>query len=137
MTTTKETAPGTGAVAPEQEEIITGCDAVAQALRLLDVDVLAGYPIRPYDSVMTAVSKMIANGQMDAEFIVAESEHSQFEIGKHASLVGARAFIGSSGVGWVYGLEALVVTASLRLPVVALGRNPGTGRSRGLRRRAQ
>jgi pyruvate ferredoxin oxidoreductase alpha subunit len=120
MTTTKETAPGTGAAAPEQEEIITGCDAVAQALRLLDVDVLAGYPIRPYDSVMTAVSKMIANGQMDAEFIVAESEHSQFEIGKHASLVGARAFIGSSGVGWMYGMEALVVTASLRLPVIAL-----------------
>jgi pyruvate ferredoxin oxidoreductase alpha subunit len=115
MTTTQETAP-----APEREEIITGCDAVAQALRLLDVDVLAGYPIRPYDSVMTAVSKMIANGQMDAEFIVAESEHSQFEIGKHASLVGARAFIGSSGVGWMYGMEALVVTASLRLPVVAL-----------------
>jgi pyruvate ferredoxin oxidoreductase alpha subunit len=82
--------------------------------------VVAGYPIRPYDSVMTAVSKMIANGEMDAEFIVAESEHSQFEIGKHASLVGARSFIGSSGVGWMYGMEALVVTASLRLPVVAL-----------------
>lgn len=119
MTTTQQVAPG-AAAASGHEEIITGCDAVAQALRLLDVDVLAGYPIRPYDSVMTAVSKMIANGQMDAEFIVAESEHSQFEIGKHASLVGARAFIGSSGVGWMYGMEALVVTASLRLPVVAL-----------------
>lgn len=120
MTTTQEMAPGGRVVPTEREEIITGCDAVAQALRLLDVDVLAGYPIRPYDSVMTAVSKMIANGEMDAEFIVAESEHSQFEIGKHASLVGARSFIGSSGVGWMYGMEALVVTASLRLPVVAL-----------------
>lgn len=120
MTTTQEAAPRSPVASPGHEEIITGCDAVAQALRLLDVDVLAGYPIRPYDSVMTAVSKMIANGQMDAEFIVAESEHSQFEIGKHASLVGARAFIGSSGVGWMYGMEALVVTASLRLPVVAL-----------------
>lgn len=124
MTATHQTAPGgttaDGTATGEREEIITGCDAVAQALRLLDVDVLAGYPIRPYDSVMTAVSKMIANGQMDAEFIVAESEHSQFEIGKHASLVGARSFIGSSGVGWMYGMEALVVTASLRLPVVAL-----------------
>jgi pyruvate ferredoxin oxidoreductase alpha subunit len=120
MTTTEQAAVGNRTAAPEREEIITGCDAVAQALRLLDVDVLAGYPIRPYDSVMTAVSKMIANGEMDAEFIVAESEHSQFEIGKHASLVGARSFIGSSGVGWMYGMEALVVTASLRLPVIAL-----------------
>lgn len=106
--------------ASDRTQIITGCEAVAHALRLVDVDVLAGYPIRPYDAVMTAVSKMIANGEMDAEFIIAESEHSQFEIGKHASMVGARAFIGSSGVGWMYGMEALVVTASLRLPVLAL-----------------
>jgi pyruvate ferredoxin oxidoreductase alpha subunit len=120
MTTTEQTPAPASATPAEREEIMTGCDAVAQALQLLDVDVLAGYPIRPYDSVMTAVSKMIANGQMDAEFIVAESEHSQFEIGKHASLVGARSFIGSAGVGWMYGMEALVVTASLRLPVVAL-----------------
>lgn len=119
MTTAEQSVPAR-APAGEREEIITGCDAVAQALRLLDVDVLAGYPIRPYDSVMSAVSKMIANGQMDAEFIIAESEHSQFEIGKHASLVGARSFIGSSGVGWMYGMEALVVTASLRLPLIAL-----------------
>jgi pyruvate ferredoxin oxidoreductase alpha subunit len=119
LTITQQAAAGAQA-ATGHEEIITGCDAVAEALRLLDVDVLAGYPIRPYDSVMSAVSKMIANGQMDAEFIVAESEHSQFEIGKHASLVGARSFIGSAGVGWMYGMEALVVTASLRLPVVAL-----------------
>jgi pyruvate ferredoxin oxidoreductase alpha subunit len=118
--TTTEQAPARAEAAVEREEIMTGCDAVAHALQLLDVDVLAGYPIRPYDSVMTAVSKMIADGQMDAEFIVAESEHSQFEIGKHASLVGARSFIGSAGVGWMYGMEALVVTASLRLPVVAL-----------------
>ena len=120
MTTTQERAPGGSVEAGEREEIITGCDAVAQALRLLDVDVFAAYPIRPYDSVMSSVGKMIADGQMDAEFIVAESEHSQFEIGKHAALVGARSFIGSSGVGWMYGMEALVVTASLRLPVVAL-----------------
>ncbi|HLI38288.1 MAG TPA: hypothetical protein VKV80_13255 [Streptosporangiaceae bacterium] len=120
MTTIQERAPAGRAETGEREEIITGCDAVAQALKLLDVDVLAGYPIRPYDSVMSTVSKLIANGEMDAEFIVAESEHSQFEIGKHASLVGARSFIGSSGVGWMYGMEALVVTASLRLPVVAL-----------------
>ncbi|MDI3318012.1 MAG: pyruvate ferredoxin oxidoreductase [Bacillota bacterium] len=104
----------------QHEELITGTEAVAQALRLADVDVMAGYPIRPYDSVMSAVAKMIANGQMDADFIIAESEHSQFEIVKHASATGARVFVGSSGVGWMYAMEAIVVTAALRLPVVAL-----------------
>jgi pyruvate ferredoxin oxidoreductase alpha subunit len=104
----------------EREELLTGCEAIAQSLRLADVDVLAAYPIRPYDGVMQAVAKLIADGQMDAEYIVAEGEHSQFEIVKHASAVGSRVFVGSSGVGWFYAFEAIAVTAGLRLPVVAI-----------------
>jgi len=103
----------------EEELLLTGSEAIAQALRLADVDIVAAYPIRPYDAVMQAVATMIANGQMDCEYIVAEGEHSQFEIVKHASAVGARSFVGSSGVGWFYAFEAIAVTAGLRLPVVA------------------
>jgi pyruvate ferredoxin oxidoreductase alpha subunit len=104
----------------EREELLTGCQAVSQAVRLADVDVIAAYPIRPYTEVMDAISKLIADGQLDAEYIIADSEHSQFEIVKHASSVGARAFAGSSGTGWMYGFEALVVTATDRLPVLFL-----------------
>ncbi|MDX1487851.1 MAG: hypothetical protein R3268_06610, partial [Acidiferrobacterales bacterium] len=102
------------------EELISGSEAVAHAVKLADVDVITAYPIRPYDTVMQYVSQMIANGEFDCEFIVAESEHSQFEIVKHASAVGARVFCGSSGVGWFYAFEALAVTAGLRLPMVAM-----------------
>ncbi len=77
----------------EQEALISGCEAIAQACRLADVDVITAYPIRPYDTVMQAVARLIANGDLDAEYIVAESEHSQFEIVKHASAVGARVFV--------------------------------------------
>src|SRR5688572_10750011 len=104
----------------ETEELITGCEAIAHAIRLADTDVVAAYPIRPYDGVMQAVAKMIANGDLDTEYIVAEGEHSQFEIVKHASAVGSRVFVGSSGVGWFYAFEAIAVTAGLRLPVVAI-----------------
>src|SRR5947207_13499794 len=104
----------------ETEQLATGCEAIAHALRLADVDVIAAYPIRPYDGVMQAVAKLLADGQMDAEYIVAEGEHSQFEIVKHASAVGSRVFVGSSGVGWFYAFEAIAVTAGLRLPVVAI-----------------
>ena len=104
----------------ETEELISGSEAIAHACRLADVDVITAYPIRPYDTVMQYVSQMIADGEFDADFIVAESEHSQFEIVKHASAVGARVFSGSSGVGWLYAFEALAVTAGLRLPVVAM-----------------
>jgi len=102
----------------EREELLNGCQAVAQAVRLADVDVIAAYPIRPYTEVMDAISKIIADGELDAEYIIADSEHSQFEIVKHAASVNARAFAGSSGTGWMYGFEALVVTASDRLPPV-------------------
>ncbi|HEY0584098.1 MAG TPA: pyruvate ferredoxin oxidoreductase [Chloroflexota bacterium] len=103
----------------EEELLLTGSEAIAHALRLADVDIVGAYPIRPYDAVMQAVAAMIANGQMDCEYIVAEGEHSQFELVKHASAVGARSFVGSSGVGWFYAFESIAVTAGLRLPVVA------------------
>jgi pyruvate ferredoxin oxidoreductase alpha subunit len=104
----------------ESEELLTGTDAVAQAVRLADVDVFAAYPIRPYTGVMDRLAKFIADGKFDSEYIIADGEHSQFEIAKHASSVGARAFAGSSGTGWLYATEALAATATDRLPVLAL-----------------
>ena len=111
---------GNGIPGGGSEELISGSEAIAHACRLVDVDVITAYPIRPYDTVMQYVSQMIANGDFDCDFIVAESEHSQFEIVKHASAVGARVFVGSSGVGWFYAMEALAVTAGLRIPMVAM-----------------
>src|SRR3989454_1120278 len=104
--TVTQTAP---AVGEDKELLISGSEAVAEALTLADIDVVTGYPIRPYDTVIQAIAKKIANGQLVAEYIVAEGEHSQFEIVKHASMVNARVFCGSSGVGWAYAMECLVV----------------------------
>ena len=104
----------------EQEALITGAEAIAIACKLANVDVVTAYPIRPYDTVMQYISQLVADGEMDCEYIVAEGEHSQFEIVKHASACGARVFCGSSGVGWMYAMEALTVTPALRLPMVAM-----------------
>src|SRR5438067_6489080 len=106
--------------AADKVSLITGSEAIAVACKLADVDVITAYPIRPYDTVMQYVAKMIANGEFDAEYIVAEGEHSQFEIVKHASACGARVFCGSSGVGWMYAMECLTVTPALRIPMVAM-----------------
>jgi pyruvate ferredoxin oxidoreductase alpha subunit len=115
-----ETATAVRVAAAETEALISGSEAVAVATRLADVDVLTAYPIRPYDTLMQYVAKQIANGEQDAEYIVAESEHSQFEIAKHACATGARALCGSSGVGWCYAFEAIAVTPALRLPLLAM-----------------
>lgn len=102
------------------EALITGAEAVAIASNLANVDVVTAYPIRPYDTVMQYISQLVADGKMDCEFIVAEGEHSQFEIVKHASVCGARVLCGSSGVGWMYAMEALAVSPALRVPMVAM-----------------
>src|SRR5579864_7816289 len=104
----------------EQEALITGAEAIAVACKLANVDVVTAYPIRPYDTVMQYISQLKADGEMDCEYIVAEGEHSQFEIVKHASVCGARVFCGSSGVGWMYAMECLTVTPPLRVPMVCM-----------------
>ena len=104
----------------DETALITGSEAIAVACKLADVDVVTAYPIRPYDTVMQYVCKLVANGELDCEYIVAEGEHSQFEIVKHASACGARVFCGSSGVGWMYAMEALTVTPALRIPMIAM-----------------
>ena len=117
MAVATKAAPAAG---EDKELLISGSEAVAEALTLADIDVVTAYPIRPYDTVMQAIAKKISGGQLVAEYIVAEGEHSQFEIVKHASTVGARVFCGSSGVGWMYAMEAITVTPALRVPMVAL-----------------
>lgn len=103
-----------------KKKMWTGTRAIAEAVKLADVDVIAAYPIRPYTGVMNSIAKMLADGEFMAEIIVADSEHSQFEIVKHASAVGARTFVGSSGVGLAYAAEPIIVTALGQLPVVAI-----------------
>ena len=60
-----------------------------------DVDVITAYPIRPYTATMMALAQMVANGELDAEYIVADSEHSQLSIA-HGAASSARVFTGSS-----------------------------------------
>jgi len=106
--------------AAQMRRMWTGTRAIAEAVKLADVDVIAAYPIRPYTGVMNALASMIAKGEFTAEYLVCDSEHSQFEVVKHASAVGARTFVGSSGTGLVYGAEAAVVIALGQLPVVGI-----------------
>lgn len=96
---------------------INGCVASAQAAKYADVDVIAAYPIRPYTATMMALAQMVANGEFDAEYIVADSEHSQLSIAHGASSSGARVFTGSSGVGVQFAYELYSPISGSRMPV--------------------
>src|SRR6266480_3820530 len=96
---------------------INGCVAAAQAAKYADVDVITAYPIRPYTATMIALAQMVANGELDAEYIVADSEHSQLSIAHGASSSGARVFTGSSGVGVQFAYELYSPISGTRMPV--------------------
>lgn len=99
------------------KQFLTGLGAAAIAVKMADVDVIASYPIRPYTGVMMILSQMIANGELDAEFIHAEGEHAQLSIVHGASAAGARVFTGSAGVGVTYAMETYSPISGGRCPV--------------------
>ncbi len=107
-----------GAVPETKKTVrINGCVAAAQAAKYADVDVITAYPIRPYTATMMALAQMVANGELDAEYIVADSEHSQLSIAHGAASSGARVFTGSSGVGVQFAYELYSPISGSRMPV--------------------
>lgn len=95
---------------------MTGCIAAATGAKLADVDVICSYPIRPYTGIMSELARMVADGELDAEFVLGEGEHGQLTVTYGASAAGARAYTGSSGVGVVYAFELYSPMAGERLP---------------------
>ena len=100
-----------------KEVMISGCAASAQAAKFAKVEVICSFPIRPYTAVMMELSKMVANGELDAEFVHGEGEHAQLSVMYGASAYGARTFTGSSGVGVTYAYEVYSPISGARLPV--------------------
>jgi pyruvate/2-oxoacid:ferredoxin oxidoreductase alpha subunit len=100
-----------------KEMTLSGCAASAQAVKLAKVDVICSYPIRPYTAAMMELAKMVAEGEIDAEFIHGEGEHAQLSVVYGASAAGARTFTGSSGVGVTYAMEVYSPISGARLPV--------------------
>ncbi len=100
-----------------REVMLSGCAAAAQAVKYARVDVICSYPIRPYTAIMMELAKMVANGELDAEFIHGEGEHAQLSVCYGASAAGARVFTGSSGVGVTYAFETYSPISGGRYPV--------------------
>ena len=92
--------------------------AIAEAVKLVDTDVVAAYPITPQTHIVESLAEIVANGELDAEFICVESEHSAMSACVGSSAVGARTFTATAGQGLELMHEVLYVAASSRLPIV-------------------
>ncbi len=92
--------------------------AIGEAVRLANTDVIAAYPITPQTHIVEHLAELVADGELDAEFIPVESEHSALSACLGSAAVGARTFTATAGQGLELMHEVLYVASSMRLPMV-------------------
>ena len=99
-------------------ERLSGNEAVATAMKQINPDVVAAFPITPSTEVPQYFSQFVADGEVDTEFVAVESEHSAMSACIGASSAGARAMTATSANGMALMWEVLYIAASSRLPIV-------------------
>lgn len=99
-------------------ERLSGNEAVATAMKQINPDVVAAFPITPSTEIPQYFSSFVANGQVDTEFVAVESEHSAMSACIGASAAGARAMTATSSNGMSLMWEMLYIAASSRLPII-------------------
>lgn len=98
-------------------ERLSGNEAVAHAMKQINPDVFAAFPITPSTEIPQYFSQFVADGEVDTEFVTVESEHSSMSACIGAEAAGARAITATSSAGLAYMYELLYVASSCRLPV--------------------
>lgn len=96
----------------------TGNEAMAEAMRQINPDVVAAYPITPATEVVQIFSNFVADGRVDTEFVPTESEHSALSACVGAAAAGGRVMTSTASQGLALMHEVLFIAAGLRLPIV-------------------
>lgn len=102
---------------------LTGNSAIAHAMKQINPDVYAAYPITPSTGIMEEFSSYVADGDVDTEFITVESEHSAMSACIGASASGARVMTATSSQGLALMWEMLYIASGMRLPIVLINVN--------------
>ncbi len=101
----------------------TGNQMVAEAMRQVDPDVMAAYPITPQTTIVENYAKYVANGLVHTEFVTVESEHSAMSACVGASAAGARVATATASQGLALMWEELYIAAGMRTPIVMANAN--------------
>ncbi len=99
-------------------ERLSGNEAVATAMKQINPDVVAAFPITPSTEIPQYFSTFVSNGTVDTEFVAVESEHSAMSACIGAEAAGARAMTATSANGLSLMWEMIYIASSLRLPIV-------------------
>lgn len=92
--------------------------AIGEVVKLTNTDVIAAYPITPQTHIVEHLAELVANGELDAEFVPVESEHSAMSACLGSAAAGARTFTATAGQGLELMHEVLYVASSMRLPII-------------------
>jgi len=111
----------------ERVEALTGNEAISWGVRLCRPQLIAAYPITPQSEIVEILSKWVADGELDAEFVNAEGEHSVGGIVMGASDAGLRVFTATCSQGLAYGFEYFSLIGWSRLPVIMAVTNRALG----------
>jgi pyruvate ferredoxin oxidoreductase alpha subunit len=98
--------------------LLTGAEAVAEAMRQIEPDVVPVYPITPQTPIVETFASYVAGGRVATELLNVESEHSAMSAAVGAALAGARTMTATSSQGLALMVEVLYIAAGLRAPVV-------------------
>ena len=101
-----------------EREVWDGNYAASQALRQADVDVVVAYPITPSTPIVENYGSYVANGYIDGEFVMVESEHAAMSGCIGASASGGRVSTATSSQGFALMVETLYQASGMRLPIV-------------------
>lgn len=104
-------------------QFVSGDEAVSIGVKLARPKVVAAYPITPQTIVVERLSDMVESGELDAEYMYVESEHSALSAVMGASVMGARTFTATSSQGLLYMAEVLYYAAGGRVPLVMMNAN--------------
>lgn len=99
-------------------KVLTGNLAAAEAAAKCRLDLISAYPITPQSSVVEHLAEMVFNGEIDAEMVQVESEHSAMSVVQGAAAGGGRVFTASSAQGLALMYEPYFRMSTLRLPMV-------------------
>ena len=94
--------------------------AAAEAVKQANVDVISAYPITPQTHIVEHLSELVANGELDADFVPVESEHTALSVCMGSEATGARSFTCTSSQGLALMSELTYITSALRLPIVMI-----------------
>lgn len=100
------------------KKALTGAQCAAEAMRQVNPDVVAAYPITPQTDIMHAFAQFVADGVVDTELVTVESEHSAMSACVGAAAAGARAMTATSANGLALMWEVVYIASGTRLPIV-------------------